>query len=219
MIEVAVTADKEAKDTDEDFDPFITDEDLKQIALEEEEESSVIPDTEITEQEVPFDTDSLIQSPKDSPPRIHSPLKDTPPEDQPTTPPVLSPTSQESSSHSSPPPTQTISTNKSIKKPVNPMIAEAVNRIKKAVKHARVKKQNELQNQIETLTTMVKSLSQQVDEFDKTKQRVNEYMSRDMDEIIQEYTNEYLTNNLTDITSKEVKNLIKPIKHQLNERI
>lgn len=53
----------------------------------------------------------------------------------------------------------------------------------------------------------------------ETKQRVDDFLAEDMDALIKKYTNEYLTNNLGEITTYEVKKLIQPIKSQLNDRI
>lgn len=69
---------------------------------------------------------------------------------------------------------------------------------KKAVKLAHLKKQNNLQEQVATLTTMVTGLSKQVEEFHDLKQWVDEYLEKDvdMDEIVQKCTDKYLSDNL-----------------------
>lgn len=87
------------------------------------------------------------------------------------------------------------------------------------MKQARKKKVNQLQDQLTTLTNTVTGLAQKVEELQETKQRVDEFLSEDMNELIKKYTNEYLTNNLGELTSTKVKKLVQPIKSQLNDRI
>ena len=69
------------------------------------------------------------------------------------------------------------------------------------------------------LTTMVTSLSKQVEELQGVKSKVDEFLGDDVEAVLKAFAEEYLTNNLQPITENTVVSLIEPIKTQLNQRI
>ena len=216
IVEKETVTEEENVTTDQEFNPFITPEYLAYEEQEEErrrKESKDKANEGVNDQEQPFHTDilqspshsllHLLSSSKKTPSKSPSLPKGSPPKDP--TPPASSPpssnaesSSESSRDHLSPPPSETTSKHKLINEPVNP---------------------SDLHEQVKTLTTMVTNLAKQVEDFQGTKQQIDNFMKADLDGMIKTYTNDYLTDNLVGILTPQVTSLVEPIKENLEHRI
>jgi hypothetical protein len=130
------------------------------------------------------------------------PPQDSPPKDP--TPPASSSSShnelssESSPEHSSPTPSETASKQHSINEPNQPV---------------------DLQEQVNKLTTMVTGLAKQVEDFQESKQLIDKFLNSNYTGFIKTVTQDYLTENLVEIVTPEVANLIEPIKDNLDHRI
>jgi hypothetical protein len=188
--------EQEPFDTHLDFDPFITPE---YVAQEEERRRKE------TEEKEAFDTNLFLQSTSQSkqtaseqPPHPEA----SPPKD-PSPPASSSSSHNESSSesspeHSSPKPSETVSKQQSVNEPPKPV---------------------DLQEQVNSLTTMVTKLAKQVEDFQESKQKIDQFLQADLDGLIRTFTYDYLTDNLVEMITPEVANLLEPINDNLDHRI
>ena len=78
---------------------------------------------------------------------------------------------------------------------------------------------DDLQVQMQKMTTLVAQLSEEVKGLRETKAQVDKYMTADMGEMIKDYTNDYLAENLVTAVSPELFELLRPIRQELNTRI
>lgn len=200
MTEAANTEERDDEQehtaTYQEFDLFITPE---YIAQEEERRRKE------KEEKEAFDTNIFLQSssqPKQTASEQLQPPATSPPKD-PTPPASSSSSHNESSSesspeHSSPTPSETASKQQSINEPAKPV---------------------DLQEQVNTLTTLVTNLAKQVEDFQESKQKIDKFLKADLEGIIKTFTYDYLTENLVEIVTLEVTNLIQPISNELEHRI
>lgn len=186
--------------TDLEFDHFIIPEFFAREAEEAEERRR-----KENEEKNTFDTNIFLQSSSQS--KQTSSVQPPPPQDSPPkdpTPPASSLSSHNESSsesspeHSSPIPSETASKQQSINEPTKPV---------------------DLQEQVNTLTTMVTGLAKQVEDFQESKQQIDKFLNADFSGFIKTVTLDYFTENLVEIVTPEVTNLIEPIRDNLDHRI
>jgi hypothetical protein len=188
--------EQEPFNTHLDFDPFITPE---YVAQEEERRRKE------TEEKEAFDTNLFLQSSSQSKQTSSQqpPLPAASPPKDPTPPASSSSSHKESSSessseHSSPKPSETVSKQQSVNEPPKPV---------------------DLQEQVNSLTTMVTKLAKQVEDFQESKQKIDQFLQADLDGLIRTFTYDYLTDNLVEMITPEVANLLEPINDNLDHRI
>ncbi|MCO6516373.1 MAG: hypothetical protein J6586_07735, partial [Snodgrassella sp.] len=184
--------------TDQEQEYLITPEFLAREAEEAEERRR-----KENEEKNAFDTNIFLQSSSQQKSSAQPPPpQDSPPKD-PTPPASSSDSHNESSSesspeHSSPTPSETESKQHSINEP---------------------KQQEDLQEQVNKLTNTVTKLTKQVEEFQESKQLIDKFLNSDYEGFIRTATHDFLTENMVDMITPTVANLLEPINDNLDHRI
>jgi len=207
-------------DEGEETEKMLTDEEeITKAAEELELEMKRQEDERLTEKEA----DKYIQTPPITPPHYPPLAQDTPPVSQHASPPKVQPL-PESSTHTSPPLTEAATKGKTIKickktKKItrlkrDDVISQAYEKVKRAAKLARTKKDNQLSDQVKTLTNMVNDLVRQVNEMQETKARMDDFLADNVEDrmltAVKGNTKAYVKMYLPKITSQKVEEYLEP---------
>jgi hypothetical protein len=184
--------------TDQEHEYLITPEFLAREAEEAEERRR-----KENEEKNAFDTNIYLKSSSQQTSSAQPPPpQDSPPKDP--TPPASSSNSHNKSSsesspeHSSPTPSETASKQQSINEPKQPI---------------------DLQEQVTILTNMVTNLTKQVEDFQESKQLIDKFLHSDYEGFIRTTTHDFLTENLVEMITPTVAEILEPINDNLDHRI